>query len=222
MKNRFPSVLLGLSALCATAQAQSVDSILTSITAAQKNVKDISFRVAGTADVNGGNQKVDLNIQTIPASSLARLVFNAPDALADNVVVVDNKEVRNYLYLTNQVTITPINKATGGQNLGGLDLSQLSNLAGALKARYDLKLIGTTGAAGSRLFQIDANPKTGVQGGKTRIWISENGWRPTRFQSVSDAGKTVADLSVTDYKLNSGLNVARLRQLPKDAEVVKQ
>ena len=224
MKNRFPTVLLGLSSLLLSvpAQAQSVDSIINNIAATQKSVKDISFRVAGTAAVSGDNQKVDLKIQTIPASSLARVVFNAPDALADNIVVVDNKEIRNYLYLTNQVTISPVSKAAGGQDLGGLDISQLSNLVGALKTRYDLKLIGTTGAAGSRLYQLEANPKTGIQGGKTRIWISESGWRPTRFQSVNDAGKTIADLNVSEYKLNTGLSVARLRQLPKDAEVIKQ
>ncbi|AWN23442.1 outer membrane lipoprotein-sorting protein [Deinococcus irradiatisoli] len=204
------------------AQAQSAGDILNNVAAAQKNVKDISFRISGTADQGGGSQKLDLNVQTIPAASLARVVFNAPDALADNVVVVDNKEVRNYLYLTNQVTVTSLNKAVGGQDLGGLDLSQLSNLVGALKSRYDIKLLGSTGAAPNRVYQLEASPKTGVQGGKSRIYVSENGWRPTRFQALDAGGKTVADLSISDYKVNAGLTAARLKQLPKDAEVIKQ
>ena len=221
VKNTRAATFLALLLAPSLAQAQSVDSILSKVAAAQNNVKDISFRVSGTAMLDSGDQKVDLKVQTIPASSLARVVFNAPDALADNVLIVDNKEVRNYLYLTNQVTVTNVNQAAG-QDLGGLDLSQLSNLVPALKSRYDLKLLGSTGSAGNRLYQLEANPKTGVQGGSTRIWITENGWRPTRFQSLSDAGKVVADLSVSEYKTNTGLMAARLRQLPKDAEVIKQ
>ena len=216
-----PALLLALLLTPSLAQAQSADDILSKVAAAQQNVKDISFKVSGTATLDSGNQKVDLNVQTIPSSSLARVVFNAPDALADNIVVVDNKEIRNYLYLTNQVTVTSVNQAAG-QDLGGLDLSQLSNLVPALKSRYDLKLLGSTGSAGNRLYQLAANPKTGVQGGSTRIWITENGWRPTRFQSLSDAGKVVADLAVSNYKVNTGLMAARLRQLPKDAEMIKQ
>ena len=221
VKNTRAATFLALLLAPSLAQAQSVDSILSKVAAAQNNVKDISFRVSGTAMLDSGDQKVDLKVQTIPAFSLARVVFNAPDALADNVLIVDNKEVRNYLYLTNQVTVTNVNQAAG-QDLGGLDLSQLSNLVPALKSRYDLKLLGSTGSAGNRLYQLEANPKTGVQGGSNRIWITENGWRPTRFQSLSDAGKVVADLSVSEYKTNTGLMAARLRQLPKDAEVIKQ
>ncbi len=204
------------------AQAQSAGDILSNIAAAQKNAKDISFRISGSADQGAGSQKLDLNVQTIPAVSLARVVFNAPDALADNVVVVDSQEVRNYLYLTNQVTVTSLSKMMGGQDLGGLDLSQLSNLVGALKSRYDIKLLGSSGAAPNRIYQLEASPKTGVQGGKSRIYISENGWRPTRFQALDAGGKTVADLNVSDYKVNAGLTAARLKQLPKDAEIIKQ
>ncbi|WP_161883228.1 outer membrane lipoprotein carrier protein LolA [Deinococcus alpinitundrae] len=221
----FPSLavlgVLGALSL-SVAQAQTADDILNNLASAQKSAKDISFRISGSADQGGGVQKLDLNVQTIPASNLARLVFNAPDALADNVVILDNKEVRNYLYLTNQVTVTSTSKAAGGQDLGGLDLSQLSNLVTALKTRYDVKLIGTSGAAPNRVYQLEASPKTGVQGGKTRVFVGENGWRPTRFQLIDGGGKNVADLNVSEYKVNSGLSVARLRQLPKDAQIIRQ
>lgn len=214
--------LLTLTSLASVAQAQSVDNILDNIASAQKSVKDISFRIAGSADQGGGSQKLDLNVQTIPASNLARLVFNAPDALADNIVIVDSKEVRNYLYLTNQITVMSLNKATGGQDISGLDLSQLSNLVAALKSRYDVKLLGSSGAAPNRIYQLSASPKTGVQGGTTRIFVGENGWRPTRFQALDASGKVVADLNVSSYKTNSGLTAAKLKQLPKDAEIIKQ
>ncbi|WP_420595806.1 outer membrane lipoprotein carrier protein LolA [Deinococcus sp.] len=214
------SVLLALSGV-SIAQTQTADAILAKVAATQKSAKDISFKVSGKATLDAGDQAIDLDIQSIPAANLARVVFNAPDVLADNIVVVDDKEVRNYLYLTNQVTVTSVNKAAG-QDLSGLDLSQLSNLVSALKTRYDVKVLGSSGSAGSRLYQLAASPKNGVQGGESRVWISENGWRPTRFQSLDSAGKVVADLNVSDYKVNTGLTAARLKQLPKDAEVVRQ
>ncbi|AZI42239.1 outer membrane lipoprotein carrier protein LolA [Deinococcus psychrotolerans] len=216
--------LLGAFSLAqvSSASAQTADAILNNIASAQKSVKDISFRVSGTADQGGGVQKLDLNVQTIPASSLARVVFNAPDALADNIVIVSSQEIRNYLYLTNQITVTSLKKALNGQDLGGLDLSQLSNLVSALKTRYDVKVLGTTGAAPNRIYELEADPKTGVQGGSTHIFVSENGWRPTRFQAIDPKGKVVADLVVSNYKTNSGLSAAKLTQLPKDAEVIKQ
>ena len=214
--------LLSVAGLSSLAHAQTADDILTKLAATQNAAKDLSFRVTGSAQLDSGSQKVDLKVQTIPASGLARVVFNAPDALADNVVIVDNKEVRNYLYLTNQVTVTSLNKMAGGQDLGGLDLSQLSNLVSALKSRYDLKVVGSTGSAGNRLYQLQADPKTGIQDGKTRIYVTENGWRPTRFVVLNAGGKTVADLNVSEYKANTGLSAAKLKQLPKDAEVIRQ
>ena len=71
----------------------------------------------------------------------------APDALADNVVVADRKEVRQYLFLTNQITVTPISKAANNAGISGLDFNNLGNTSELLKS-YNVKLVGTTGSAG--------------------------------------------------------------------------
>ena len=55
-----------------------------------------------------------------------------------------------------------------------------------------------------------------------RVFITEAGWRPTRIQIVSSAGKSLADLNVSNYKVNSGLSVSGLKKLPQDAEIVRQ
>ncbi|AFD25530.1 outer membrane lipoprotein carrier protein LolA [Deinococcus gobiensis] len=206
--------------LAGVAGAQSAQDILTRVDNAQKTAKDVSFRISGTAALESAAQKVDFTVRAIPAQNLARLQFAAPDALADNIVVADKNEVRQYLFLTNQVTVTPLSKASQGAGLGGLDFTQFSNTASLLKG-YDVKLLGTSGAAGSRVYQLEATPRSGSTD-RTRVWITEAGWRPTRVQLVSTAGKTVADLTISAYKTNSGLSAATLRNLPKDAQVIRQ
>lgn len=200
------------------ASAQSAQDILNRVDSAQKNVKDLSFRLSGSASMDSGKQTIDLTVKAIPAQSLARIQFAAPDALADNVVVADRKEVRQYLFLTNQITVMPLDKATTQSGLGTFDFTKLSNPA-TLLAGYDVKLLGTSGRAGQRTFQLEAQAKGGSSD-RTRVWITEAGWRPTRVQLLS-SGKTLADLTVSNYKTNSSLSAASLRQLPKSAQIVR-
>ena len=209
-----------VAALLGGAHAQTAQDIVSKVDAAQRAAKDISFRLAGTATLDSNSQKLDVLVKTIPAQNLIRVQFNAPDALADNIVVADKTEVRQYLYLTNQVTVTSASKAADTAGLTGLDFTQLGNTASLLSG-YNVKLLGSTGAAGKHIYQLEATPKSG-DSGRTLVWISESGWRPTRLQFTNNAGKTLADLTVSAFKTNAGLTAAALRQLPKDAEVIKQ
>jgi outer membrane lipoprotein-sorting protein len=221
MKNLLILSALTLAALSSGAGAQTAQDILNRVDSAQKSAKDVSFRLSGTASLESSAQKIDLTVKSIPAQSVARLQFLAPDALADNVVVADKNEVRQYLFLTNQITVTPVKKAASSAGFGGLDFTQLSNAA-TLLSQYSVKLLGTTGAAGSRLFQLEATPKGTGSTDKARVWITEAGWRPTRLQLVSSGKKVLADLTVSSYKVNAGLTAAGLRALPKDAEIIRQ
>ncbi|PTA69635.1 outer membrane lipoprotein carrier protein LolA [Deinococcus arcticus] len=208
-----------LATLLPVAGAQTAQDILAKVDAAQKAARDVSFRLSGTAALDTSTQKIDLTIKAIPAQSVARVQFAAPDALADNVVVADKNEVRQYLYLTNQITVTSTKKAADAAGFG-FDFTQLSNTANMLSG-YNVRLLGTSGAAGARLYQLEATPKNSG-GDRTRVWITEAGWRPTRIQVLSSGGKTVADLNVSNYRINSGLTAASLRALPKDAQIIRQ
>ena len=211
-----------LSAGVTLAQTFTAADIIGKLDATQKTAKDLSFRLSGTGSFDGSAQKIDLSVQSIPASSVARVVFAAPDALADNIVVVDKTEVRNYLYLTNQITVTSAAKVAGQAGAVGLDFSHISNFSALIK-NYDVKLVSTIGTAGSRLYGLEGVSRAaGTSDGKARFFVSEAGWRPTRVQLLDSAGKVMADLNVSNYKLNSGLSAARLKMLPKDAEIIKQ
>ena len=229
MKNRARTALPALSSAlmisllgAASAQTMTAADILGRLDATQKTAKDLSFRLSGTGSLDGSAQKIDLTVQSIPAASLARVVFAAPDALADNIVVVNKTEVRNYLYLTNQITVTSAAKAAGQAGMSGLDFSQISNFSALLK-NYDVRVVGTSGSAGNRLFTLEGTPRAnGTDEGRARVYVTEAGWRPTRLQLLDGAGKVRADLNVTNYKQNSGLSAAKLTTLPRDAEIIRQ
>lgn len=210
-----------LAAALGSASAQTAQDIVSRVDAAQKAAKDVSFRLTGTASLDTSSEKIDLTIRTLPAQGLARIQFAAPDALADNVVVADKNEIRQYVFLTNQITVTPLKKAAADAGFGGLDFTQLTNAADLLRS-YNVKLLGSTGAAGKRVYQLEAMPKSANDTDRARIWITEAGWRPTRIQMISAAGKTVADLSISGYKTNSGLSAVTLKALPKDAQIIRQ
>ncbi len=208
------------AALVATASAQTADDVVSRVDAAQKAAKDVSFKVTGNASFNGGAQKLDLDVQSIPAQGLVRVNFNAPDAVADNVVVVDKNTVYNYLFLTNQVTVQTVNRAAAQSGMN-LDFSQFTDLTASLKGRYDVKLVGTTQDGAGKLYQLEATPKNGA-GGRSRVWISDQGWRPVRVQVLGDGNQVAADLNITNYKVNAGLSAAKLKALPRDAQVIKR
>lgn len=213
------TLLAGL-ALTGVAGAQTAQDIINKVDATQKALKDVSFRMSGSATLDSSAQKIDFTVRTIPAQGVARIQFAAPDALADNIVVADKNEVRQYMYLTNQISVTPIKKAASSMGLTGIDFTQVGNVS-SLLSRYDVKLAGTTGAAGKRLFQLEATPRDGGTD-RTTLWITEDGWRPTRLQVTSGGGKTLADLTVSNYRTNAGLTLAKLKELPKDADIIRQ
>lgn len=210
---------LTTAALSGGAWAQSAQDIVARVQASQKTIKDLSFKVSGTANLESGAQKLDFDVQAIPAQNVARINFNAPDALADNVVVVDNKKVRNYLYLTNQITEQDVGRAASANGLD-FNFSQFTD-ATALLGRYDVKLAETQNGPGGKVFVLEGTPKNGASE-RTRIWIAEQGWRPVRLQVLGGAGRVVTDLNITNYKTNSNLSSARLKALPQDAEVVRR
>ena len=50
----------------------------------------------------------------------------------------------------------------------------MSNAA-TLLSQYNVKLLSTTGAAGKRVFQLEATPKNGATTDRTRVFITEAG-----------------------------------------------
>ena len=217
------ATLLTLSLLSSSSMAQtlSADDIAGKVEAAQKNLKDFSVRINGSATLEGGNQKIDLLVSSIPLSSLTRIVFNAPDALADNILILDKKTVSNYLYLTNQVTVAPAAKS----KVDGFtfDFTRLTDATISLsRTDFKLKLLETQTVAGGKAYLLEAIPREDLGVSKTRILVGENGWRVLKLQALDPQGKVVTELNFSNWKFNAGLKSADLKKLPRDAQVIKR
>ena len=219
------ATLVGLSLILSSTLAQtptlSADDIAGKVEAAQKNLKDFSVHINGSAALEGGNQKIDLEVSSIPLSSLTRTVFNAPDALADNILILDKTTVSNYLYLTNQVTVAPAAKS----KVDGFsfDFTRLTDATVSLsRTDFRLKLLETQNLAGGKAYLLEAIPRQDLGVSKTRILVGENGWKVLKLQALDPQGKVVTDLNFSSWKFNSGLKSADLKKLPRDAQVIKR
>ncbi|MFC6591185.1 outer membrane lipoprotein carrier protein LolA [Deinococcus lacus] len=212
-------LLLALGLPFASAGAQTAQDVVYKVNQMQKNARDVTFRLTGTLSAGGTPQKMDIRVRSIPSQGLARMEFAAPASIAGDIIVSDKNEVRQYFSLTNQIAVTPVNKAAASTGLG-LDFVQVGNAAN-LSDSYNLRLLGVSGGSGSRVFQLEASPKAG-NSGKSRIWVTEQGWRPTRVQMLDARGQVLVDLSVSAFKTNSGVTSAVLRALPKSARIVRQ
>lgn len=212
-----------LTAPLALAQSPSANDVLARLEATQKNVRDLRARLVGTAETQDTRIKLDLEVQAIPAQELLRVKFNAPDTLADNFFIVDGDRVSNYLFLTNQVTVSSLKKSSvAGFNF---DPGQFTNFAEALprdKVIFKPVVAETTPAGRAYLLEATAKPKADLAFSRAKLWVLENGWRPYRLQSFAQGGAQQADLTVTEWRTNLGLKPATLRAVPRDAEVIRR
>ncbi len=220
---RFLLLTLTLSILpLAQAQTLTADDIASKVENAQKSAKDFSAHIQGQANFDANPQKIDLKVSSIPAQSVIRIEFAAPDALADNILILDKKSSYNYLYLTNQITISSLEKTkVDGFNFDFARFADFnSNLS---RDKFTLKLLPTVQMKEGKAYILEATPKDLDSGaGRTRVWVLENGWRPIKMQALDTTGKIQADLSFSDWKTNSGLTLKDLKKWPKDAQVIKK
>jgi outer membrane lipoprotein-sorting protein len=172
---------------------------------------------------DGSAQDADFHLQVIPsptpAGALVRIDFKKPSSLEGNFVVISDKEVWNYLFLTNQVVIQPRAKAKVeglGVNLTGLsDFNQLTE-------KVNLKLLGDAQTSEGAAWRISGAPKDASSGfASMEILVLKSDPRPVAISLKDSAGKTVADLAISGFK-RAALTAAALKKYPGDAEVVKK
>ena len=213
----------GLSWLARAQSSPTVRQLLAHVERAQAGWRDVRAVVAGTiTGADGSNTDLELEIQAIPAERLTRILFLRPDGLADNYTVIDNDTVYNYLALTNQVVIQTVEQAAREQGGQAFDLSDLQALVP--EHRFERSLAGAENTPAGRAFRIEAralNPA--AEGlGKIIVWILDQSWRPHRVQLLDERGGTLADITVRAWRTGVGLQPARLRTFPADAQFSDQ
>jgi outer membrane lipoprotein-sorting protein len=197
----------------------SAEQVITHVLAQQTGVRSFQVRVVGTADFAGSRHRVDLKISAIPGQQLARVVFDAPSALADNLMIVSGQTAYTYLYLTNQVTVQPLAKTQlGGFGFNFTQVAQLASGTSLHQFLHSATLLSSQASGRSVLYQLGIPVAAGQ---RLELWVSSATWRPVSLQ-VAVKGGVAAQLRFESWKINPQLSAAALKALPAGAQVVHQ
>lgn len=210
--------VIGLMALLSLALAQSPQEILGRMV---RNL-DAPWQAEVRGEVQGqtGREEFRARVYAISRQGLFRIEFLKPPSLEGNFTVITDKEVWNYLYLTNQLIVSPKEKA---QVPGlGFNPALLGN-AQAMVERLDLRLLGRVATPQGPAYRLLGQPKPGENLGfrEMELWVLEEDPRPTRFLFRGEGGQVLADLGVVAFQ-RTNLTPAQLKRYPKDAQVVRR
>ncbi len=204
--------------------APSVDDLIKRLDAAQKTTKDFKAKIIGTVEQDKTKIKIEANIASLLEKKLTRIEFLAPDTLADNILIVDNQMVFNYLFLTNQVTIS---KSSSGTEVGGFNFNpgQLNDFNASFpKADLNFESVKPDTTPAGKAWVVEATPKKkgDLEYSRIKIWVLDSPARVYRFQSFDEKNIVQFDIQIPEWKTNLGLKIADLCKLPRDAEIIKK
>ncbi|MCX7803217.1 MAG: outer membrane lipoprotein carrier protein LolA [Meiothermus ruber] len=202
------------------AMAQSIAEITRQV---QANMERSPWEATVTGKVqlpDGSTQEADFRLQVIPGKEqLARVEFKKPAALEGNFVVISDKEVWNYLFLTNQLIIQPRAKARiEGLGFNLTDLGDFEELT----QRVTLRLLGEQNPPAGPAWRIGGAPKDASLGfASMEILVLKSDPRPLSITLRDSSNKVLADLNLTNFR-RAHLTPQTLRKRPADAEVLRR
>jgi outer membrane lipoprotein-sorting protein len=209
-------LLLTLFLVLAPALAQSVEGILDRV---EKNLTEPwQAVVRGTFQGPSGPEELEARVYAIPKEDLFRIEFLKPASLEGNFTVITAKEVWNYLYLTNQVIISPRERA----QVQGLGFSpQTFGDPKALAKEVSLRLVGEERLPEGVAWKLVGQAKGNQGFAQLELYVLKADSRPVRFLFRDEGGKVLADLKVVAFG-RANLTPAALKRYPKDAQVVRR
>ncbi|GEM_PF-568977 len=219
------AMTVALLLIASTARAESLDAeaVLGELEARLERLQDISFVLEGELlDEAGQRIAVEIEVLAIPSLPAASLYIVQPDALADNMIVLADDEIRNYTFLTNQVAVYD---ADDPQAFGGLfpegEAFVLDLDLGSVFAGWEASVDGVeAGAQGERytLRFTNLDPAANVQVAIAMIDASD--WLPLRLVFYASEDEHFADVRLVMIEVDTGLDAAEVTWLPDDAEVL--
>jgi hypothetical protein len=207
----------------ARGQALEVDQVLRSITEETSALGDISFVLEGTLiDEAGQRIAVELEVMAMPNVRAASIYIVQPDALADNQVIIDGDVIRNYTFLTNQVSLF---HADDPDALGGLFPEAAGATVDLDLARvfqgWDASIEAVETVEGGERYVIRFdNLEMGADIHHVLATVTADPWLPVRLVFYRSDSEVFADLAFVDVVVDQGLTVEDVTYLPDDAEVI--
>jgi outer membrane lipoprotein-sorting protein len=207
---------LALFLLLTLALAQSVEEILDRV---ERNLTEPwQAVVRGTFQGPSGPEELEARVYAIPKEGLFRIEFLKPASLEGNFTVITAKEVWNYLYLTNQLLISPREKA----QVQGLGFSpQAFGDLKSLAKEVNLRLAGEERLPEGVAWKLLGQAKGNQGFAQLELYVLKADPRPLRFLFRDEGGKVLADLRVVAFQ-RANLTPAALKRYPKDAQVVRR
>lgn len=226
-----PLVLFALSLLVsgvATAQSDpEAEALLDAVAERAAAVEDASFLLTGRLiDPDGTEIALEIDVQTIPSERVASAYVLQPDALADNIIVLNGDTVANYTFLTHQVTLfdaddpDALGGLIGGGEEGSLDVTFDLN---RLFAGYRASLQGDTETpeGPAQRVRLD-NLEEGALIAWVEATIPDATQLPYRLAFHGSDGALLAELRFEDLRLDQGLAAEDVTFLPEDAEILDE
>ena len=219
------AVTAALLLIASTARAESFDAerVLAELEARLERLQDISFVLEGELlDEAGQRIAVEIEVLAIPSLPAASLYIIQPDALADNMIVLADDEIRNYTFLTNQVAVYD---ADDPQAFGGLfpegEAFVLDLDLGSVFAGWDASVDEVeAGPQGERYTLRFTNLDPGANVRAAIAVIDASDWLPLRLVFYASGDERFADVRLVMVEVDTGLDVAEVTWLPDDAEVL--
>lgn len=219
-------LLLALVGGMSTAQSADVETVLGNIERAAGELTDATFLLTGKlVDSDGTTITLEIDIMVVPPERLANAYILQPDALADNVIILEGNTVYNYTFLTNQVMLFD---ADDPDALGGLlptgEGGEEANITfdlGAIFAGYVATITEVfDGPFGEtyRLHFANRDPEALILDVDAEVPSSD--WLPRKLVFMQPGGHVLAELHAEELVTNQGLDPALLLELPLDAEVI--
>ena len=203
----------------ALAQDRDVDDVLAALEASAAAIVDLTFVLEGELiDEAGQTFRLEVEVLAIPAEPAIGLYILQPDAIADNQIVVLGDEVRNYTFLTNQVSLFDASDpdAFGGLIEPSADGSlPLSLDLAAVFAGWDSTIEDDAGATVTVRF-TNRDPAAAMQ--TVLATVTTDTWDPVRLVFFRAGDALFADLRFVDWSRDQGLTIDDVTYLPEDAE----
>ena len=220
----FAAFLL-VSSAAAFAQ-QDADALVDRVAETADALSDVSFLLTGRLiDADGTEIPLELEVQAIPDQRVASAYVIQPDALADNILVLDGDTVANYTFLTNQVTLFDADDpdALGGLIGGGEEELEVTFDLERLFAGYEASIEGETETprGPATIVRLD-NVEETAQIAWVLATIPDATLLPYRLELFGPDGELLAELVFENLAVDTGLDAASVTYLPEDAEVIDE
>jgi outer membrane lipoprotein-sorting protein len=219
------SLVMGLS----FAQDLTAEEVIANLTERAETLQDATFLVTGNLiDADGQEIPLEVNVSMMPKESLLRAEFIQPDAVADNLIVVDGNDVYNYVYLTNQVSIFALGDpdALAGlfpESEDGTTFEFTLNLAELFEG-WDISSQGSQESPVGKVYTLrfDNQETEDIILSHVDTTVVEGSWVPYTMDFYNVEDKLVAELIFNDFTTDQGLNPEDVRYIDPSAEVIDE